>query len=85
LRFVGEETVKKLSIDFEFSSRAWWENGGQDLWDAVADGLGGSGVVVDDDLADSWLEQAREIPGWDDGAEYAPHPVRASELAEDDL
>jgi len=77
--------VKKLSIDFEFSSRAWWENGGQELWDAVAEGFDGSGVVVDDDLAASWLERAREIPGWHDGAEYAPHPIRASALAEDDI
>jgi len=36
--------VKKLSIDFEFSSRAWWENGGQQLWDAVTEGFDGSGV-----------------------------------------
>ena len=77
--------MKKLSIDFEFSSRAWWENGGQALWDALTEGFDGSGVVIDDDLADSWLEQARAISGWDDGAEYAPHPIRASALAEDEI
>jgi len=77
--------VKKLSIDFEFASRSWWENGGQELWDAVTEGFDGSKVVVDDDLASSWLERARAIPGWDDGTEYAPHPVLASALEEDDI
>jgi hypothetical protein len=77
--------VKKLAIDFEFSSRDWWENGGQELWDAVTEGFDGSKVIVDDDLARSWLERARAIPGWDAGAEYAPHPIRASALEEDDI
>jgi hypothetical protein len=84
LRAEGDP-VKKLSIDFEFSSRAWWENGGQELWDAVTEGFDGSGVIVDDDLASSWLERARAIPGWDDGADYAPHPIRASALEPDDI
>jgi hypothetical protein len=75
----------KLSIDFEFPSRAWWENGGQDLWDALAEGFDGSGVVVDEDLANSWLSQAAAIEGWDDGHEYAPHPVRLAPLDEDEL
>ena len=77
--------MKKLAIDFEFSSRTWWDCGGQELWDAVTEGFDGSKVIVDDDLAASWLEQARTIPGWDDGAEYAPHPVRASSLADDEI
>jgi hypothetical protein len=77
--------MKKLSIDFEFSSRAWWENGGQALWDALTEGFDGSRVIVDDDLAASWLVQAGAIAGWNDGAEYAPHPIRASELSEDEL
>jgi hypothetical protein len=76
--------VKRLAIDFEFSSRIWWDNGGQELWDAVTEGFDGSGVVVDDDLATSWIAQARALPGWDDGAEYAPHPIRWSDLSEDD-
>jgi len=76
--------VKRLAIDFEFSSRTWWDSGGQELWDAVTEGFDGSGVVVDDDLADSWVAQARAIPGWDEGAEYAPHPIRVSTVDEDD-
>ena len=76
--------MKKLAIDFEFSSRLWWENGGQELWEAVTEGFDGSGVVVEDNLAESWLAQARTISGWDDGAEYAPHPVRISEIDEEE-
>jgi hypothetical protein len=74
----------RLSIDFEFPSRAWWENGGQDLWDGIAEGFDGSYVVLDPSLAESWLAQARDIPGWDAGSEYAPHPVRLMPLDEDD-
>jgi hypothetical protein len=81
---LGDE-LKKLAIDFEFSSRTWWDCGGRELWEAVAEGFDGSGVIVDDDLADSWLDQARAIPGWDDGAEYAPHPIRSSALADDEI
>ena len=76
--------MKKLSIDFEFPSRTWWESGGQDLWDAVAEGFDGSSIVVDDDLAASWMEQARALPGWAEGHEYAPHPVRLGELDPDE-
>jgi hypothetical protein len=74
----------RLSIDFEFSPRDWWANGGQDLWEALAEAFDGAHVVVEENLANSWLEQARAIPGWDLGPEYAPHPVRLSELNEDD-
>ena len=75
----------RLAIDFEFASRAWWENGGQQLWDALAEDFDGSRVVVDDDLASSWLAQAGQIEGWSDGPEYAPHPVHPVPLAEDDV
>jgi hypothetical protein len=40
--------------------------------------------VVDDDLAASWLTAASAIPGWATGPEYAPHPIRAASLSEDD-
>lgn len=74
----------RLAIDFEFSSRTWWDNGGQQLWDALAESFEGSGVVVDRDLAESWLVQAGQIEGWSDGPDYAPHPVRMLEIDEDD-
>ena len=74
----------RLAIDFEFPSRDWWNNGGQDLWDALTEAFDGSGVVVDDDLANSWLTQAERIEGWHAGAEYAPHPIRLSPIDEDE-
>jgi len=76
--------VVQLVIDFEFPSRAWWERGGQQLWEGIAESPDAAKVVVDEDLAASWLAQAARIDGWDAGPEYAPHPVRAVNLADDD-
>jgi len=74
----------KLQIDFEFPSREWWESGGQDLWDGISDGFDGSSVVVDESVAESWLAAAEQLPGWDGGHEYAPHPVIVAALDEDE-
>lgn len=74
----------KLSIDFEHPSRQWWDAGGQDLWDGIVEEVGASSVVLDPDLAASWLAQASAIEGWDGGPEFAPHPIAARSLAEDD-
>jgi hypothetical protein len=74
----------RLSIDHEFRSRTWWESGGRALWEAIAEELGGSSVVLEDDVAQSWLQQAGRIPGWNDGHEYAPHPIATSPVGEDD-
>jgi hypothetical protein len=72
----------RLSIDFENTSSMWWEQGGQDLWDAITEGFDGNSVVVDESLAKSWLETASQIRGWDDGPEYAPNPVNVTEVDE---
>ena len=74
----------RLAMDFEFTSRTWWDSGGQDLWDGISEGFDGGSVILDESLAQSWLEQARAIPGWDDGHEYAPHPVGLAEINEDE-
>jgi len=74
----------KLSLDFEHASRQWWESGGQELWDGIIEETGASSVVLDDDLAQSWLAQARALPGWDAGPEFAPHPIQSRSLADDD-
>jgi len=76
--------VIRLAVDFEHSSRTWWEAGGQDLWDGITEGFDGSKVVVDDDLAKSWLGAASTIEGWNDGPEYAPHPITMHTLEEDE-
>lgn len=74
----------KLRIDFEFPSRRWWESGGQALWDGIAEAFDGSSIIVDESLAESWIAEASRIPGWDEGHEYAPHPVHVAPLEEDD-
>ncbi len=74
----------RLTVDFENPSREWWESGGQELWDGIAEGFDGPAVLVDEDLAESWLEEARKLPGWNDGPEYAPHPVRVTPVDEDE-
>ena len=41
-------------------------------------------LVLDEALAESWLSQARGIPGWDEGRDYAPHPIAVSPVDEDE-
>ena len=74
----------RLSIDFEFPSQTWWERGGRELWEGIAEGFDGSSLVLDEALAESWLSQARGIPGWDEGRDYAPHPIAVSPVDEDE-
>jgi hypothetical protein len=74
--------MTRLAIDFENPSKAWWREGGQELWDAITEGFDGNSVVLDDRMAESWLASAREIPGWDEGPEYAPHPITVAEVDE---
>ena len=74
----------RLSIDFENPCKEWWEAGGRELWEGLVEEPDASQVVVDQSLARSWLEQARAIPGWADGPEFAPHPICTRELAEDE-
>ena len=63
--------MTKLSLDYEFPSREWWDAGGQDLWDGIIEEAGASSVVVDEDIAASWLAQAGAIEGWTGGPEVA--------------
>ena len=74
----------RLAIDYEHASRVWWESGGQELWDGIQDGSGSGSVLVDPTIAESWLAEARRVPGWDDGPEYAPHPIRSEPVEDDD-
>jgi hypothetical protein len=75
----------RLSVDFEHPLRTWWERGGQELWEGIIEGFEDTSVVLDDDLAESWLAEARRIPGWDAGPDYARHPIVARPLAEDEI
>ena len=72
----------RLSIDFENTSKIWWEQGGQELWKGITQDFDGNSVVVEESLAESWLKAASAIPGWKDGPEYAPNPVIGAEVDE---
>ena len=73
----------RLAIDFEHESQTWWDAGGRTLWEGITEGMGENAVVLDADLAESWLAAARNIEGWDAGPEHAPHPVAASAVEGD--
>jgi hypothetical protein len=75
----------RLAIDFENPSKMWWTSGGRALWESIVEGFDNSDVVLEESLARSWLAEATRLPGWNDGPEYAPHPVRLEEVDEDDL
>jgi hypothetical protein len=72
----------RLSVDFENTSKIWWEQGGQELWEGITESFDDNSVVVEESLAESWLEAASTIPGWDDGPEYAPSPITVTEVDE---
>lgn len=74
--------MTRLSIDFENTSKTWWREGGQALWEAITEDFDGNKVVLDDAMAESWLHSAREIPGWSDGPEYAPNPITVAAVDE---
>ena len=77
-------TMVKLAIDFENSSSLWWESGGRDLWESVAEGFDNNEVLLESSIAESWLLAAAELPGWHGGPEFAPHPVRIKQVDEDE-
>ena len=74
----------RLAIDFENESPTWWDGGGRDLWEALTEAFDNNDVVVEESIAASWLAQAAEIPGWEGGPEYAPHPICQKPIDEDE-
>ncbi len=74
----------RLAIDFENTADQWWDNGGRDLWESVASDFDESNVVVEESIAASWLAEAGRIEGWNDGPEYAPHPILTKPVDEDE-
>ena len=75
----------KLAIDFENPGKQWWQAGGQELWDSIAEGFDNNDVAVDESIAESWLAQAAQIPGWTGGPEWSPHPVCLKAVDEDEI
>ncbi len=78
------DSMVRLAIDFENPATEWWESGGRDLWEGIAEGFDTSAVLVERSLAESWLAQASQLPGWDAGPPHSPHPVRVVEVDEDE-
>jgi len=74
----------RLAVDFENPAREWWEEGGRELWESIAESPDAAKIAVDESIAKSWLEQAATIPGWEGGPDYAPHPVRMLEIDPDE-
>jgi len=74
----------RLAIDFENSAQNWWENGGRELWESLSEGFEDSSVVLDESVAGSWIAEAERVEGWQDGPEYAPHPITITPVAEDE-
>ncbi len=74
----------RLTIDYENSSQRWWDSGGRELWEAIVEVGDSAAVVLDETVAESWMTQARQLPGWDDGPEYAPHPILRRPVDEDE-
>ena len=75
----------KLAIDFENPASEWWESGGRDLWESITEAFDNNDVALDESLAESWLAQAAQIPGWEGGPEFSPHPICVKELDEDEV
>ena len=78
------EAMTRLVIDFENPCPTWWEGGGTELWEGIREGFDGNDALVERALADSWLQAAATIEGWNDGPEYAPHPIRIKPIDEDE-
>ncbi len=75
-----------LAIDFENPGKTWWDSGGRDLWEAIAESFDNNSVVIERTLAESWLAQAAQLPGWaGEGNEFSPHPIILKELDEDEI
>jgi hypothetical protein len=74
----------KIAIDFECPAPEWWEGGGRELWQSLAEGFDNSSVLLDEPIAASVMQHAATLPGWESGHEHAPHPLRLEEVDEDE-
>ena len=81
---MSEVEVVRLAIDFENPGVQWWDAGGRELWEGLVEAFDGNQVVVDRSIADSWLAEAAQIPGWEGGPDYAPHPVCVKSVHDDE-
>ena len=74
----------RLGVDYENRAALWWDSGGRDLWESLLEGFDNNEVILDEPVAESVLARCAEIPGWNDGPEYAPHPICVKPIDEDE-
>ncbi len=79
------DSMVRIVIDFENPATEWWESGGRDMWESIAEGFDNNAALLERSLAESWMAQASGLPGWSGGPEHSPHPVRIAEVDEDEL
>lgn len=79
-----ETRMVRLAVDFENPGTEWWNSGGRDLWEALAQGFEENAVVVEFSIANSWLSQAAQVPGWEGGPEFSPNPICLREINDDE-
>ena len=51
-------SMVKLVVDFENTSKIWWEEGGRDLWEGMLEGFDNHSVLLEHSIAESWLAEA---------------------------
>ena len=78
-------SMVRLAIDFENPATEWWESGGRDMWESIVEGFENNDALLERSIAESWLEQAAQLPGWEGGPEHSPHPIRLVEIDEDEV
>jgi hypothetical protein len=75
----GRMNMKRISVDWEFAAEDWWMAAQTDqhtpaaFAPMLADNT--DSITVSDDEADQIIAWATNLPGWDDGPEYAVHPL----------
>ena len=72
-----------LQVDGECNAIDWFESGGVKLWEKYAGNYSGivfEEVILDENEYLAFLAEARIIPGWECGCEYAPNPIVFSEV-----
>lgn len=82
--------MKRISVDYENNANAWWEDARQQLDQAPAnvrarlmpllEPLGPAQIDVADSTAEAIVDWAESLEGWDDGPDYAPHPLLAQDV-----
>ena len=70
----------KLAIEFENPAKLWWKSGGRELWDSIAYGFDGNEVLVDDDVARSWIARAATILAGGHRRSAAPAAARLAHM-----